>query len=232
MVPRGRLQAAPSTALPTFSPRARGPPPPPLQSSSPIRSPRSRQPRSRRRSAAAPQTARRRPWQRWVWVWHPRCGVSAGCPGGAAQPASDPQRGALYVRLCSTRHVPHPPVRAAMQISCIAPALPHQCCAVTPCIALQVEEVRLQAVLDIEQEIKSRREHERRMGECCTHEVLRRCSASSPCLPLPSACLIGISHSAPAFSSLSLPLTGAESGDSDSDDEMGRGHQRVSCAQQ
>ncbi|PSC75824.1 molecular chaperone [Micractinium conductrix] len=52
----------------------------------------------------------------------------------------------------------------------------------------EVEEVRLQAVLDIEQEIKSRREHERRMG--------------------------------------------AESGDSDSDDEMGRGHQRVSCAQQ
>ncbi|KAL4424806.1 hypothetical protein ABPG77_000846 [Micractinium sp. CCAP 211/92] len=52
----------------------------------------------------------------------------------------------------------------------------------------EVEEVRLQPVADIEQEIKARREHERR--------------------------------------------TGAEAYDSDSDDEMGRGGQRVSCAQQ
>jgi hypothetical protein len=53
---------------------------------------------------------------------------------------------------------------------------------------VQVDEVQLQAVKDIEHEIKARRELERR--------------------------------------------TGAEAADSDSDDEMGRGQQRVSCAQQ
>ncbi|KAI3433861.1 hypothetical protein D9Q98_003664 [Chlorella vulgaris] len=52
----------------------------------------------------------------------------------------------------------------------------------------EVDEVQLQAVKDIEHEIKARRELERR--------------------------------------------TGAEAADSDSDDEMGRGQQRVSCAQQ
>ena len=48
---------------------------------------------------------------------------------------------------------------------------PLRCCRV---LCLQVEEVRLLPVTDIEQEIKARREHERRTGE------LRLCAAPGP----------------------------------------------------
>lgn len=109
-------------------------------------------------------------------------------PNGAA-PMAEVRRGpaALPPRLRPPACLPAWP--ASTRSCCCRALLPMAltCLVAAPCLVwrLQVEEVRLLPVTDIEQEIKARREHERRTGEhpaACLPPCLPSClSACLPC---------------------------------------------------
>lgn len=159
-----------------------------------------------------------------------------GCGCGAA---------GLQPQVClPAAWVARPPALSASWVTVALLTTHHQ----LPCAVVQVEEVRLLPVADIEQEIKARREHERRtggsgwarwppgplLGVAVAALCPLRCQSPRAQLPFGQRWLVGCCR--PPLTlllpSLLLPFPpGAEAYDSDSDDDI-RGGQRVSCAQQ